>query len=220
MKFSDLPKHHAILMEESEREAVGLALWNELRTLSPVNRFFDQTVLDIETARSLITWGQTPYNDEKVALVSFSTATLPAQNAMLKILEEPVKGVRFILLTSNSSSLLPTVLSRVYEMRMKHEEPGIKHEVFAEEFLNTPHALRIKLPYIVNLLSLVDEEGRKDRESIRAFILSLAEVLRNNQSSSHYISETLQVASYASDPSASGKALIEYMSLLLPQVKA
>ena len=218
MNFIDLPKHHALLIVNSERDAEGVALWDELQSLSPAHRFFNQTVLDIDTARNIISWAITPYNDEKIALISFHTATLPAQNAMLKILEEPRSGVRFILLTSNKDNLIGTVLSRVHEVQTKNEERRTKNE-YANEFLKTPHNSRIKLPFIVELLARTDEEGRKDRESVRRFILSIVDALSEARVSPLYITETIQVASYASDPSASGKALLEYLALLLPVIK-
>jgi hypothetical protein len=71
----------------------------------------------------------------------------------------------------------------------------------------------------VELLARVDEEGRKDREGVRAFILSIAEALSKAKAQPRYITETIQVASYSSDSSTSGKALIEYLSLLLPVIK-
>ncbi|MDD5212225.1 MAG: DNA polymerase III subunit delta', partial [Sulfuricurvum sp.] len=39
--------------------------------------------------------------------------TVPAQNALLKILEEPPLNIAFILLTLNKSTFLPTVRSRL-----------------------------------------------------------------------------------------------------------
>lgn len=221
MLFKDLPKHHAVLIVHNEREAAGLALWKELQAISPAHRFFNQTVLDIDTARSLISWANTPYNDEKVALISFHTATLPAQNSMLKMLEEPRAGVRFILLTSNKDILIDTVTSRLLEVtsqKSKVYKAESELLIHSEEFLRTPQVLRIKLPFVVELLARLDEEGRKDREGVRAFILSISEVLSKNKALPRYITETIQVASYASDPSASGKALIEYLALLLPKI--
>lgn len=217
MKLSDLPEHHAVLVVHPNREATATTLWEELRKLSPAHRFFNQTVLDIDTSRDIIAWTNTPYNDEKIALISFHTAGIPAQNAMLKILEEPRAGVRFILLTSNKENLLGTVLSRVRHVEADGGAGKVSHEAF--EFLQTPHGLRMKLPNIVQLLSQVDEEGRKNRESVRAFILELAETLSKEKAAPNYIVETLEVSSYASDPSASGKALLEYLTLLLPQLK-
>jgi len=46
------------------------------------------------------------------------TMTTEAQNALLKILEEPPKGVYFFLLCENSSLLLPTVRSRAPVLKM------------------------------------------------------------------------------------------------------
>lgn len=219
MKLSDIPDHHAVLIVHNEREACGLALWDELRIQSLAHRFFGQTVLDIDTVRKIIIWAQTPYNEEKRALISFATAGIPAQNALLKVLEEPRAGVRFMLLTSNKEHLLPTVLSRVHEVQVPSNYQLLTPNS-AQLFLETQPTLRMKLPCVVELLAQEDEEGRKDREAVRYFIMQLVDVLsvsKDRQSS--YIQETLEMASYAGDSSSSGKALIEYLALLLPQTK-
>lgn len=218
MKFSELPLHHAVLITHNDRASYGEALWEEISSLSPAHRHFNQTVLDIETARAIISWAQTPYNDERIALISFHTAGVPAQNAMLKILEEPRPGTRLILLTSNASNLINTVLSRVHHVRGVEGTTSIQKS-HAEEFLHTSPSFRMKLSFVGDILALLDEEGRKDREAVREFILCLVTALSEANVESRYITETLQVASYASDPSASGKALLEYLSLLLPQIK-
>lgn len=218
MKFSELPLHHAVLITHSDRASYGEALWNELSALSPAHRYFNQTVLDIETARAIISWAQTPYNDERIALISFHTAGLPAQNAMLKVLEEPRPGTRLVLLTSNASNLIDTVLSRVHHVRGIDNTASI-HTSHAEEFLRTSPSFRMKLSFVVDILAQLDEEGRKDREAVREFILCLVSALSEARVEPRFITETLQVASYASDPSASGKALLEYLALLLPQIK-
>lgn len=218
MKFSELPLHHAVLITHSDRASCGEALWNELSALSPAHRYFNQTVLDIDTARKIISWAQTPYNDERVALISFHTAGLPAQNAMLKILEEPRPGTRLILLTSNASNLIDTALSRVQHVRGLDGVTSI-HTSRAEEFLRTSPSFRMKLSFVADILARQDEEGRKDREAVRAFILCLVTTLAEAKVESRFITEAIQAADYACDPSASGKALLEYLSLLLPQIK-
>lgn len=218
MEISSFFGHHATLITHSDRVSHGEALWSELSALSPAHRYFDQTVLDIETARTIISWAQTPYNEDRTALISFHTAGVPAQNALLKILEEPRPGVRFILLTSDTSGLLDTVLSRLHHIRGTGDKEKVDHS-HAEEFLRSSHGFRMKLSCVGDVLNGTDEEGRKDREAVRKFILSLVVVLSESSVSPRFIAETLQAASYASDPSSSGKALLEYLSLLLPQVK-
>lgn len=233
MKFSELPIHHALLITHPNRTLYADALWKEINVISPAHKYFNQTVLDIETARDLISFAQSPYSGEKIALVSFHTATLPAQNALLKILEEPPSNMRFILVTTHRLHVLNTVLSRVFHVDLSPKLSLAARlasvdfsDVLQKEsadraalFLQTEPQTRMKLPHIVELLSAQDEEGRKDREAVKACILSLASVAGENNLSSRYITETLHIASYASDPSASGKALLEYLALLLPVLK-
>ena len=217
MKFSELSSHHAILITHPDRPLCADALWLELQAISPAHRFFNQTVLDIETARDIISWAKTPYNEERIALVSFHTAGIPAQNALLKILEEPPEKTRFILLTSNKENLIATVVSRLQHYEDRGPITISDNTTAANIFLRTKPTERMKLPFIVELLEKKDEEDRKDREAVREFILSVVRELSSSKEDPHYITETLEFASYASDPSASGKALIEYLSLLLPQ---
>ena len=53
-----------------------------------------------------------------------SLMTDAAQNALLKILEEPPEGVYFFLLSENASALLPTVRSRAPVVRMQVFDEG------------------------------------------------------------------------------------------------
>jgi hypothetical protein len=214
-----LVKHHATLLVHPKRKEATSIVWEELEAASIANRLFDATVLDIDTARQIISWSKTPYHESRIALISFHTAGIPAQNALLKLLEEPQAGVRFILITSNRSALIETVISRVdiQDISSLNQEEAPEQSP-AKIFLKTPYTERMKLPYITELLSRVDEEDRKDREAVRMFILSLIPLLTETQRESRYILETLEIASYASDPSSSGKTLLEYLSLLLPVI--
>jgi hypothetical protein len=222
MNYSDLPSHHAILCVHPERKAVANTLWDDLRAQSPVHVFFDDTVLDIETARYLISWANTPYNnEEKIALLSFHTITIPAQNALLKVLEEPRTGVRFVLITSTKEAIIPTLYSRLLEC-VYRETASEKNELKdnALLFLKELPSSRMNLSFIITLLTKTDEGGRKDRESVRAFILNLVDCIKNNNAYDKETLLTLEMASYAGDPSASGKTILEYLALLLPQMKA
>jgi len=62
-----------------------------------------------------------PYLDgHKIYIIKSSDKMTPqAQNALLKTLEEPPKGVIIILLCENLQSLLPTVLSRCQKYQLK-----------------------------------------------------------------------------------------------------
>jgi hypothetical protein len=217
MNITDSLAHHATLFVHNDRKLFTEKIWGELASKSLAHILHDQTVLDIDAARKLITWANTPYEGEKTALVSFHTITPPAQNALLKIIEEPRSGVRFIFITTNKDAIIPTLYSRLEEHKV--EQTLSEKNTDADIFLSTHHTERMKLKKISDLLLKVDEEGRKDREAVRTFILSLVPVLLKNKTPQRYTEETIEITSYASDPSSSGKALLEYLSLLLPQTK-
>ena len=59
-------------------------------------------------------------SDKKVFILeNFSSATISAQNKLLKILEEPPKDVYIILCVQNASKVLPTILSRCKKTVLK-----------------------------------------------------------------------------------------------------
>ncbi len=209
--------HHATLLIQNDRKTSAQHFWGTLQKLSPAHTFFDNTVLDIDTARSIQSWANTPYDEKKIGLISFHSITIPAQNALLKIVEEPPLQVQFIFVTSNKEGLLPTLLSRL--SHVQHESEEISGNQVVKVFLKTSPQTRMKLPEITDLLGRLDEGERKDRESVRLFILDLVQALKDANVPALYITETLQVASYAGLPSSSTKALIEYLALLLPEVK-
>lgn len=73
--------------------------------------------------------------------------TTEAQNALLKILEEPPKGVYFLLLCENASLLLPTVRSRA---------PVLKMSVFSDEELSEYMLSTSKKAEVMHKSSLED----------------------------------------------------------------
>ncbi len=209
--------HHATLFVHHSRTSLTEKMWEELHRESLAHTLHNHTVFDIDTARDIQSWASSPYNGKKIALLSFHTMTLPAQNALLKILEDPYQGVQFILVTSNSESLIPTLRSRLQEQLVNMSDTK-KFETEAKIFLSTEYKERMKIPCITKLLNAVDEEDRKDRESIRSFIFSLAFILGGCTECARYTIITLEMASYAGDTSASGKNILEYLALLLPKI--
>lgn len=61
-------------------------------------------------------------NKKATILKILNSATIEAQNAMLKLLEEPPPSSVIIIVTHNHLSLLPTVLSRLKIIEIKNDE--------------------------------------------------------------------------------------------------
>ena len=79
--------------------------------------------ITIKHIRTLKTWAtQTPVKAKIKAAVIFDAqnASLPAQQATLKLIEEPPARTIIILTASNKSLLLPTIISRCHLINLRH----------------------------------------------------------------------------------------------------
>lgn len=70
-------------------------------------------------------------NKKALIIENFQTATLEAQNAMLKILEEPPNNTLIVLLSANLN-LLPTVISRCRVITLKNEQKQSNNDIMTE----------------------------------------------------------------------------------------
>lgn len=96
-----------------------------------------------------------------------------AQNALLKILEEPPVNVVFVLICSNAMELLSTVLSRCQLYSLENEQNDPEAFSLAEKF-----ALKLIEPDEMDYLSL-SEPLIRDKDLFSRFSSQLLELLRN-----------------------------------------
>ena len=73
----------------------------------------------IEQANKTLKESYIASNETKYLFLCGATFRVEAQNALLKILEEPPKNIVFILLVSSKNSLLPTIYSRLPYKNLK-----------------------------------------------------------------------------------------------------
>lgn len=207
--------HHARLVVHPERNEVTNFILKDY-TNSPALVIYNQNVIDIDTIRALSSWHIKEMNSKKVAVLSFHTITHQAQNAMLKLIEEPREDTSFIFITTQKENILPTVLSRMVEVGFDLKSNADDGNVI--EFLKTSKILRTKLPFIKRMLDAEDKEGRKDRESVQIFCMQLEKNLADKDLVKNLkeIKEIQRMISYLSDSSGSPKMILEYLSLLIP----
>jgi DNA polymerase-3 subunit delta' len=99
----------------------------EQADLSIIRRSPERTRILIEQVRELQhTLALAPYesNTRIALLVNFQEATEDAQNALLKVLEEPPDRVMLILTAESAESLLPTITSRCEQIRLRPLRPS------------------------------------------------------------------------------------------------
>lgn len=99
-----------------------------LRALSFVREDFK-----IEDAKEVIAEAYKAEENRKTLILGAKSFTIPAQNALLKILEEPPPNIVFILMAPNKSTFLPTVRSRL----SLHTEKESKQHVNIDVSLKT-----------------------------------------------------------------------------------
>lgn len=73
----------------------------------------EKGTITVERVRSLYDATRTKLPEGRIIVIDYAERMAPAaQNAFLKLLEEPTEGTRFILLTHQPTLLLPTITSR------------------------------------------------------------------------------------------------------------
>lgn len=83
----------------------------------------DDKALGIDVAKQVVKFStQKPFAAQFRCVVIYksSTMTVPAQNALLKTLEEPYSYMIFLLETESTRQILPTILSRCQKVGLKN----------------------------------------------------------------------------------------------------
>lgn len=156
------------LPSDEEREHAALAILNE-----HMIDVFDRTVIeqkksigieDVRTIQKNVFLKPRKSNAKAVVIKNVHMATLEAQSALLKLLEEPPANTIIILTAKKKELLLPTVLSRCFII----EKGGEKQQ--EEPSSPRPHPIfKIAESSIAARLRLAQEVG-KTREDALAFL--------------------------------------------------
>ncbi len=117
MQVPNLLKGHILITNEIESEIERLE--QELKPLRVVAFFEENFKIEhakLVTQEAYISESQTKYII--IAAIEFTTV---AQNALLKLLEEPPRNIEFIIISPTKSNLLPTVRSRLPILKQSSE---------------------------------------------------------------------------------------------------
>jgi len=157
--------------------------------------------------------------DRKIFIIGANFITTEAQNALLKVFEEPTAGTHFFIITPNISALLPTLISRCQiVLNINTQNPlqnnACKGQSFAKEFLNSGKAKRVEM------LGQIIEE--KDRNRAIEFLNNLEAELYNDTNTrmktndANIFKEIQKCRGYLKNRGASVKMILEHIALVLP----
>ncbi|MDE2071604.1 MAG: hypothetical protein KGI70_02655 [Patescibacteria group bacterium] len=146
-------------------------------------------------------------------VLGVSSITSEAQQALLKLFEEPQKGVVFVLLVPHGT-LVPTLRSRMLAYPT-HIEDASTAGVLAKKFLSSSAQARSDI--VAELLE--DEGGEKER--VRELLTGLEGILTTHMRDTKVrsaLEDIARVRGYIADRSASLKMLLEHLALALPTI--
>jgi len=137
----------------------------------------EATGISVEQIRRIVLarMGYPPHEGRNLVIIvrNADELTISAANALLKTLEEPGKGVHFILLTSRPAKLLDTILSRTLAVRFGPLPENAMSELLGREQLSTD-----VIPYAQGSMArariLASEEAREKRD---LFVNGLSDAL-------------------------------------------
>ena len=110
MSIHENRKSHILISSDIESNYERLKL--ELHPYRVVG-FVEESDFKIEHAKAVINEAYISESQTKYIILGAKNFNAISQNALLKVLEEPPKNIKFIIITSTKSNLLPTVLSRL-----------------------------------------------------------------------------------------------------------
>ncbi len=150
------------------------------------------------------------FADKKIFIINnFDKSTQEAQNKLLKVFEEPMENVYYLLSTTNVEKILPTIRSRCFKISLpKLSKEKIEKEIIA----SCDRELVLELGK-GNLGKTIDLSRQKDLEEVFGLVKSIFSEMKNSK----------QVVVYANKLLAkkdSFDLVIEMMSLILEDILA
>jgi hypothetical protein len=150
---------------------------------------------------------QTPLTQPKRHfLLIFDEFTHEAQNALLKLLEEPPLTAQFYLITERTGGLLPTLMSR-----LARSEEGDRDEHTREDEV----AAFFNAAYGERLATILERTNKKD-DVWASLIMDAFELYAEKHKDAVLMKKLCEIRPMFALPGASKKMILEHLALLLP----
>ncbi len=219
----DLSKiHHAYFVESGSFEYIADELkkinfnWHgnpDFWKLETENVTIDdaRTIKELQSQKPIA-------GDRRVFVIDTFAISTEAQNALLKVFEEPTAGALFIVIAPSAHILLPTLRSRMNVVSNKKNAVTALSPIDPKKFIASTPAKRIDM--FKPILEYKDSEGNKkaDKKSAAAFLSALRTEIRQS-SDFGALSAIDEALLYLFDRSSSVKLLLETVALSIPEKK-
>lgn len=228
-------QHHAFVIEADVEEGIeqalswvqkGLGLETHLSTKLEAGGNPDVVVLryglfSVEEARRISEIAmQAPLRgDKKVIIIAATRTNFQAQNALLKLFEEPAPGLHLFLILPTLGGLLSTLRSRVHELKTDVGPPRSHIAEEARMFIEATREARTAI--IKKLATGKDEDERRENRDKVIAIVNGIEVAayrsKNSPARTALLEDIATLRGYLHDSSAPVKMILEHLSLVIPK---
>ncbi len=216
--------HHAYGIEAPREEGVERAkAWAREHLgvrieANPDVVVHESSLLTVEEARGLaaeaagVGWA----GSSRVIIVAASRAYHEAQNALLKLFEEPPPGTTLFLILPSFGTLLPTLRSRLEIISTQYVAP-VSDE--ARDFVKASREKRTAI--IKKLTSGTDEESRRENREAALALVNGVEALASGSREKlveqcALLEDIATLRGYLTDRGAPVKQILEHLSLVIP----
>ena len=182
-----------------------------------MRQFENLTIDDARELKSAAEIMPTAAGGKRIFVISLNAITVEAQNALLKLLEEPAEYVHFFLIVPSAHLLLPTVRSRLSLIGTSAVQESDASEsdriADAKKFLASAPPKRLEI--IKSLLDDITKEKKVKQDAIDFLndIQSVVYESRGIKKAAREL-ETIETArKYINDRAPSLKMLLEYVAL-------
>ncbi len=204
-----MPNHHALVYIADSVSTVALPDILKIPSVDVVHLITERLL--IGEARQLIRDAATmPVSEaHRTFVVVARDLQIEAQNALLKLFEEPPVTTRFVLIVPRLDVLLPTLRSRVHLVSGHDSEARVENSHF-ETFLRASYAERMAF--------IADYAKDKDTHAMESIVRG-AELYAavDVQQHAKLLTTILIIRDYFGFPGASRKMLLESLALSLPK---
>ena len=172
----------------------------------------ESETLGIDEVRQFGNWViNKPFlSDLKASLIVTNSITFEAQNALLKVLEEPPQGTYIFISLENLGGLLPTFLSRVRVL--KSSKPETSKNIFDSKNNN----LKFLKSNVSNRFSVINSFTAKDNKSaMRELLKGLEGVAYKDKFKPKDLRNILTAKIFVATRGSSPKMLLEWLSCVL-----
>ncbi|MDE2021691.1 MAG: hypothetical protein KGI71_02085 [Patescibacteria group bacterium] len=224
-------RHHTFFIEASAEEGIAAArAWAERELGAKAHRDPDITVLQygffsVEDARrvSEIAAGTALASEHRVIIIAADSMYYEAQNALLKLFEEPPEGMHLFLILPTAGGLLPTLISRVAVLASNERPTKSSISEKAMEFLKAKGEKRSAL--IKKLANGKDDQNRRESRDeaiqivngIEAVAYEALQARSDDRGIVALLSDIAVLRGYLHDRSAPVRMILEHLSLVTPK---